>query len=75
MQRITRPAVVSSFKSAADEARGGRLFTAVIWLSCAGTAVVGLSTDYRGNSDGEHVLTRPQRYLRGLYERLVTGGK
>jgi hypothetical protein len=75
MQRITRPAVVTNFKTAADEARGGRLFTAVIWLACSGAAVVGVCQEYKGNSSGEHVLTRPQRYLRGLYERLITGGK
>ncbi len=73
MNRVTRPAVVSNFKSASDEARGGRLFTGVIWLACTGAAAVGLSQDYKGNSSGEHVLTRPQRYLRSLYERIVTG--
>jgi hypothetical protein len=75
MQRVTRPAVVSNFKTAAETERGGRLFTAFIWLACSGAAAVGLASEYKGNSAGEHVLTRPQRYLRSWYERLVTGGR
>ena len=74
MQRVTRPAVVASFKSANDELRGGRAFTLFTWAACAAALVVGLCTDYKGNAAGEHVLSGPQRYMRGVYEKVVTGG-
>ena len=75
MNRVVRPAVVTSFKSANDELRGGRAFTLLTYGACAAALVVGLCTEYKGNSAGEHVLSGPQRYMRGIYERIVTGGK